>query len=221
MNAPHRLSDLVPGLVIGGGKRTITDPEVGEFAARYGSAHEDETRALPVSRRKQGGRLANHWLVCAVAEQLAESVVGAACRPSGVLYIERLSWPNAAHAGDDLELKIEVLDKRVIASGAAGLVRWHWILATSGGQRVLDLVLDTLLEDKARRENMGVASAPIAYKVSAAAAMLGVSRYVLYEAIREQQLHAYRPSARSDFMILAEDLRDWVARYPARPKGRG
>lgn len=217
MNARLGLSDLKPGLVIAGGGRSITAPEVSEFAARFGPIGDERGSALSTSSRKVGTRTASRWLICAIAEQLAITAVGTV----GVLCIERVSWPNAAHAGDDLELKIEILDKYVTPSGAAGLVRWHWMLATSRGDRVLDLVLATLLEDNTRRENPGVAASPIAYKVSKAAAMLGVSRYRLYDAIRARELRAYRPGRRSDFMILAEDLRDWVTQYPVRSDDSG
>ena len=221
MNTPRRLSDLVPGLVINGLKRTVTEPEVTHFATRYGSAHAGEESVLSASSPKPTEQTANHWLVCAIAEQLAGSLVGADYRSVGVLYIERLSWPNSAHAGDELDLTIEVLDKQVISSGTAGLVRWRWTLTTNSGEKVLDVVLATLLEDKVRREKPGAAGAPIACKVSTAAAMFGVSRYRLYEAIRDQELPAYRPRKGSDLMILIEDLRDWVTRHPVEAKDVG
>ena len=218
MNAPRRLSELAPGLVIAAGRRTITAPEVSEFAARYGSADEMGGKARSASRRKTSAQPANHWLICAIAEQLARTAVGTSCRSAGALSIERLSWPKCAHAGDDLELQIEVLDRHVTVSGAAGYVRWRWMLVTSEGEKVLDFVFSTLLEDSARCEGASGAAPPIAYKVSKAAEMLGVSRYRLYEAIRDQELRAYRPNARADLMILPEDLREWVTRYPVQPE---
>jgi len=56
----------------------------------------------------------------------------------------------------------------------------------------------------------------IAYSVAEAAKAVGRSRYVLYDAIRRKDLLAYRQSVDSDYLILANDLRAWVTRYPAQ-----
>jgi excisionase family DNA binding protein len=219
MNAPLRLSDLVPGLVIAGGRRTVTETEIRDFADRFGPALDEGRSAPPAPRGKASADTASGWLICAIAQQLAATAVATNCRSTGALRVEKLSWPSAAHAGDDLELKIEILEKHASRSGTCGFVRWHWMLAVSNGNRVLDLVSGTLLEDRGVGEKKTVAAGgAIAYKVSTAASMVGISRYLLYEAIRDQELRAYRPRARSDLMILAEDLREWVTRYPVRPK---
>ena len=153
---------------------------------------------------------ASGWLICAIAEQLAGMAVGTGCRSTGPPCIEMLSWPNAVYPGDDLELKIEILERHLSRSGSSALVRWRWVLATYQGKKVLDLVSATLIEDRAVDEKTPGVDAPIAYKVSKAAAMVGISRYLLYDAIRHRELRAYRPNARSDLMILPEDLREWV-----------
>ena len=57
----------------------------------------------------------------------------------------------------------------------------------------------------------------IAYPVSEAANVVGRSRYVLYDAIKRKELPAYQQSERSDYLVLVEDLRAWVTRFPARP----
>jgi hypothetical protein len=87
---------------------------------------------------------------------------------------------------------------------------------SGGGENVLDLVSAAVLEDRRPSEKAGGAGGgPIAYKVAKAAAMVGMSRYLLYEAIRNQELRAFRPRPRADLMILPEDLREWVTRHPA------
>jgi hypothetical protein len=58
----------------------------------------------------------------------------------------------------------------------------------------------------------------ISYKVSQAAKATGISRYVLYSAIRREQLHAFQPNEGGDLLILVEDLRAWIRRHPARPR---
>jgi len=219
MKPPLRLSDLVPGLVIAGGRRTIAELEVKEFAARCGFVHEEAGRPAALSGRKS--RTANRWLICVIAEQMALAASGTSSCSAAAVYVERLSWPNTVHAGDELELKIEVLDKHMSPSGASAFVRWRWILATTKGKQALELILATILEESLQGGRSGGGAAPMAYKVSRAAAMLGISRYVLYEAIRLQELRAYQPSTRSDFMILAEDLRNWVTGHQVHPNGSG
>jgi hypothetical protein len=221
MNAPLRLTDLVPGLVIAGGRRTVTEHEIRDFVSRSGSRGETVGRVRSVPDGGATAHAASGWLICAIAEQLAGTAVGTGCRSAGPPCIEMLRWPNAVHPGDNLELKIEILERHLSRSGSSALVRWRWVLATYQGKKVLDLVSATLIEDRAPGEKTPGVDAPIAYKVSRAAAMVGISRYLLYDAIRHRELRAYRPNARSDLMILPEDLREWVTRHPAEPKSSG
>jgi hypothetical protein len=106
-----RLSDLVPGLVIAAGRRTVTETEITEFAARFGPIREmaGGTRSNP--NRKMGTDTASGWLICAIAEQLVASTLGSSSLTGGPLYIQRLSWPGSVHSGDDVELQIEILEK--------------------------------------------------------------------------------------------------------------
>jgi hypothetical protein len=158
---------------------------------------------------------ASGWLIFAIAEQLVVSTLESSSLTSGPLYIERLCWPGSVHAGDEVELQIEIQEKHVSCSGASGLVRWRWRLV-SGGENVLDMVSAVVFESRRPSEKAAHAGAsPIAYKVAKAATVVGMSRYLLYEAIRNQELRAFRPKPRADLMNLAEDLREWVNRHPA------
>jgi len=65
-----------------------------------------------------------------------------------------------------------------------------------------------------------MASERISYPVSEAAVAVGRSRYVLYDAIRRNELVAYQQSEDSDYLVLAEDLRAWVTRMPAQHQSR-
>lgn len=61
----------------------------------------------------------------------------------------------------------------------------------------------------------------IAYTVAEAAKAVGLSRYVLYGAIRRGELLAYQAREEANYLILAEDLRAWITRMPAqRQPGR-
>jgi excisionase family DNA binding protein len=58
----------------------------------------------------------------------------------------------------------------------------------------------------------------VSYKVSQAAAATGISRYVLYDAIREGRLLAFQPTIGGDILILAEHLRAWITRRPVQSR---
>lgn len=60
----------------------------------------------------------------------------------------------------------------------------------------------------------------IAYPVAEAAAAIGRSRYVLYDAIRRKELPAYQSHSGAEFLILVDDLRAWVTRHAAEPQPR-
>jgi excisionase family DNA binding protein len=205
MKAPLRLADIVTGLVIDGERVVVTEEDITELAYRFGgSAKNAETKVQRVSRG---------------AGSVAASSAG--CRRTAPLRIESMSWPSPLHAGDHIQLRIEILQSYVSHSEACAFVHWSWVLTCDDDRRVLYLVSNTMIEERPQRENLVTEGEPIAYKVSQAAAALGMSRYVLYEAIRDEELRAYRPKKGSDLMILPEDLREWVTRHPARPKDLG
>jgi excisionase family DNA binding protein len=51
-------------------------------------------------------------------------------------------------------------------------------------------------------------------KVKEAAALFNVGRGLLYEAIQNKELKAYKPNGR-DFLIKAEELEKWIESRPA------
>lgn len=106
-----RLSDLVPGLVIAGGRRTVTEPEIRDFADRFGSTRDDGGRASPARRGKASAVTASGWLICTIAEQLAATAVATSCRvrfsgprdcgPLGLVRRSALLHPSKNVAGGD------------------------------------------------------------------------------------------------------------------------
>jgi len=48
--------------------------------------------------------------------------------------VESLKWLNPVRPGDELRLRIEVLDCRVSRSGSVGIVKWRWVLTTQASQ---------------------------------------------------------------------------------------
>jgi excisionase family DNA binding protein len=130
--------------------------------------------------------------------------------------IERLSWSDSVKVGDELQLQIEILDERTSITGLTSWVRWKWTLTTAPGAQVLDLTAGSLLDCSPPQSESAVPTINrISYKVSEAADIVGLSKWVLYEAIRNRELPAYRPSPRSDLLLLGDDLRTWVTRCRA------
>jgi len=60
--------------------------------------------------------------------------------------IEQLKWPNPVRPGDELELRIEVMQTRLSRSGAVGIVKWRWVLTTQAAVPVLDLIATSLFQ---------------------------------------------------------------------------
>jgi len=62
---------------------------------------------------------------------------------------EQVKWPNPLRPGDEVQLRMEVIEARVSRSGKRGVVRWRWILTTQRLETVLDLTATSLFEPQA------------------------------------------------------------------------
>jgi acyl dehydratase len=60
--------------------------------------------------------------------------------------LEQVKWPHPLRPGEEVELRVEVLQTRVSSSGKVGIVRWRWILTTPTGVQVLDVIGTSLFE---------------------------------------------------------------------------
>ena len=210
-----QLSRLTPGTVIPSGVRLVTDSEIVEFNSRFLAASASTERERGTEGRSTD-TTASVWMICAIAQCLASSTALRELWSAHLSFIERVVWCDTVRPGDEVQLRIEILEKRLSATGLAAWVRWRWILTTMRGGRALDLVAGSLLEDlSVDRSSPSVSPPRISYKISEAAKLVGLSRYVLYDAIRNRELPAYRPSPRSDLVVLPEDVRIWVTRFRA------
>jgi acyl dehydratase len=140
-----KFADFQPGMTIEGGRRVVTEAEIIEFAQRYDPQwfHTDPVRAQN-SRWK--GLISSGWMTCSVAMELAVKSVLADSESIGSPGIEQLKWLNPVRPGDELELRIEVLETRLSRSGAVGIVKWRWLLSTQGRTPVLDLTATSLFQ---------------------------------------------------------------------------
>jgi acyl dehydratase len=138
-----RFTQMQAGMIIEGGRRTVREAEIIEFASRYDPQwfHTDPQRAR---NSRWNGLIASGWMTCAIAMELAVKNVLADSESIGSPGVEQLKWPHPLRPGDEVELRMEVLDSRLTRSGTTGVVRWRWLLATQRGITVLDLIATSL-----------------------------------------------------------------------------
>ena len=143
-----RFEQIQAGMIINGGRRAVTEAEIIEFAKRYDPQwfHLDPVRAQN-SRWK--GLISSGWMTCSIAMDLAVKSVLADSESIGSPGIEQLKWLNPVRPGDELELRIEVMETRVSRSGSVGIVKWRWVLTTQAGVQVLDLIATSLFQLRA------------------------------------------------------------------------
>jgi acyl dehydratase len=140
-----RFEQIQAGMIINGGRRAVTETEIIEFATRYDPQwfHLDPERAQN-SRWK--GLISSGWMTCSIAMDLAVRSVLADSESIGSPGIEQLKWLNPVRPGDELELRIEVMETRVSRSGSVGIVKWRWVLTTQANVPVLDLIATSLFQ---------------------------------------------------------------------------
>ena len=140
-----RFAQIQVGMVIDGGRRAVTEAEIIEFAKQYDPQwfHTDPVRARD-SRWK--GLIASGWMTCAIAMDLAVKSVLADSESIGSPGVEQLKWLHPVRPGDELELRIEVQERRLSRSGSVGIVKWRWVLTTQAGVQVLDLIATSLFQ---------------------------------------------------------------------------
>src|SRR5258708_34835245 len=127
-----RFEQIQAGMIINGGRRAVTEAEIIKFASRYDPQwfHVDPVRAQN-SRWK--GLIASGWMTCSIAMELAVKSVLDDSESIGSPGIEQLKWLNPVRPGDELELRIEVMETRLSRSGSVGIAKWRWLLTAQAG----------------------------------------------------------------------------------------
>ena len=139
---------IEPGMIIEGGRRSVTEAEIIEFAKRYDPQwfHTDPVRAQN-SRWK--GLIASGWMTCSIAMELAVKSVLADSQSIGSPGVEQLKWLNPVRPGDELGLRLEVMEKSHSRSGSVGIIKWRWVLTTQAQVPVLELTATSLFQLRA------------------------------------------------------------------------
>src|SRR3954462_2003393 len=134
---------IQPGMIIDGGSRAVTEAEIIEFAKRYDPQffHVDPVRAR---NSRWNGLISSGWMTCSIAMELAVKSVLADSESIGSPGVESLKWLNPVRPGDELRLRLEVLEKSLSRSGSVGIIKWRWLLATQVPVPVLELTATSL-----------------------------------------------------------------------------
>lgn len=138
-----KLRELIAGQVIDAGRRMVTQNEIVDFAERYDPQwfHVDSARA---GASPWQGLIASGLLTCCIAMRLAVDAVLRDSDAMGSPGIEQVKWPNPVRAGDEVALRITVLESRPSRSRPIGILRWRWVLTNQRDEEVLDLVATVL-----------------------------------------------------------------------------
>ena len=127
------------GQVIEAGPLRVDEAELLQFARAYDPQwfHTDPEAA---ARGRFGGLIASGWHTCGLAMRLA---VQAALDGSEVFAspgLNYLKWPHPVRPGDQLSLRVTVLEaRRSRSQPGVGIMRWRWQMFNGDGVEVLDL----------------------------------------------------------------------------------
>jgi acyl dehydratase len=140
-----RFEQIQVGMVIDCGHRAVGEAEIIEFAKRYDPQwfHTDPARA---QNSRWNGLIASGWMTCSIAMDLAVKAVLADSESIGSPGIADLKWLNPVRPGDELALRIEVLESKRSRSGSMGIVKWRWVVTTQAGTPVLELIATSLFQ---------------------------------------------------------------------------
>jgi acyl dehydratase len=140
-----KFAEFQAGMSFAVGRRSVTEAEIIEFASRYDPQwfHTDPARA---AASRWQGLIASGWHTCSIAMQLLVTHVLADSESIGSPGLEQIKWPNPLRPGEEVELRVDVLQTRLSSSGKVGIVRWRWVLSTLAGVPVLDLIGTSLFE---------------------------------------------------------------------------
>jgi acyl dehydratase len=145
-----KFQELYTGQVIDAGSVAVSEEQIISFAREFDPQwfHIDPQRA---SASRWNGLIASGWHTCCLAMKLVVDNVLAGSESFGSPGLTHLSWSNPVRPGDQLRLKIEVVDIRTARSRPTlGIVRWVWRMRNQRDAEVLSLEATSLFEVNSR-----------------------------------------------------------------------
>jgi acyl dehydratase len=138
-----RFAELHGGQELEFGSVMVDEHDIIEFATRYDPQpfHVDPVAAAASRWR---GVIASGFHTCSIAMRMIVDHVLSGSESCGSPGIEYVRWPNPVCPGDQLRMRVHVLQADRSKSGRMGVVRWQWLLLNQTDQTVLDLVVTSL-----------------------------------------------------------------------------
>ena len=141
-----KFAEFQPGQVIEAGPVGISAEEIVAFARQYDPQwfHVDAERA---NAGRHGGLIASGWQTCGLAMRLAVQVALEGSESFASPGLSSLRWLHPVRPGDELRLKITVLEtRRSRSQGSLGILRWRWQMFNQHGTEVLDVEATSLFD---------------------------------------------------------------------------
>ena len=137
--------DYVPGAVYEYGVRTVSEPEIIEFATAF-DPQDFHVDGAAAAAGPFGGLIASGLHSAALAMRLLTDHYISWVASLGSPGLDGLAWPAPLRPGDQVRLRAEVLEARVSASKPdRGIVRTRVQLLTGGDLIVVDTTIVNLL----------------------------------------------------------------------------
>ena len=128
------------------GPRRLSQGEIIEFARDWDPQwfHTDPEQS---KRGRFGGLIASGWQTCGVAMRLAVDAFLDGSESFASPGLEYLKWSAPVRPGDELTLRVEVLDERRSEKNPdLGSLKWRWNLHNQDDVVVLELVATSLFD---------------------------------------------------------------------------
>ena len=138
-----QFADFKVGQILEAGSAQVDEAAIIEFARQYDPQpfHIDKVAA---EKDRWNGLIASGWHTCAIAMRLVVNGFLKDSDSCGSPGLEYLKWPAPVRPGDELRLRLEVLETKRSRTGEFGIVRWRWHMSNQHAQTVLDLVATSL-----------------------------------------------------------------------------
>jgi acyl dehydratase len=141
-----KFKEFHDGQIIEAGPYHLTEESLLEFARDYDPqwfhVNKDAAQGGPY-----GGLIASGWQSCSIAMRLAADSALKGSDSFGSPGLTYLKWLQPVRAGDDLTLRITVLEARTSAKKPhIGVLRWRWQLLNQTGTEVLDMEATSLFD---------------------------------------------------------------------------
>jgi acyl dehydratase len=132
--------------VIEAGPVEVTEQAILDYARAW-DPQWFHTDAQAAARGRFGGLIASGWHTCGIAMRLAVDNLLAGSEVFASPGLERLRWPHPVRPGDQLTLRVTVIEtRRSRRQPQLGILRWRWQVVNQHGVEVLELEATNLFD---------------------------------------------------------------------------